>query len=300
MKVDYQLRLRPVIRYLEKHFNEPLNLNEVARLANLSPYHFHRTFKAVQGETLAEFLRRLRLQAAASELFYKKVSVTNAALNYGFSSSQSLAKAFRCHFGVAPSAFRECITVGAFSHLAKNSKIGHANSKKGNALNSSSSYTDTQYLTGRINMKTEHFDPSALAYVRVTGPYGEGYEEACDKLWAWASPNGFAKNTCIFIYHDNPEITPAEKCRTDICLMVPDNTQPTAGIEKKPFSGGRYGTLRQTVTDKSQYGPLWEDLMKQITESGMECDDRPCFELYHSYDPQTQVADVSFCMPLKA
>lgn len=45
MRVDYHQRLVPVIRYLEQHFNEPLNLPEVAALANLSPYHFHRTFK---------------------------------------------------------------------------------------------------------------------------------------------------------------------------------------------------------------------------------------------------------------
>lgn len=41
MRVDYHQRLVPVIRYLEQHFNEPLNLPEVAALGNLSPYHFH-------------------------------------------------------------------------------------------------------------------------------------------------------------------------------------------------------------------------------------------------------------------
>ena len=85
MKVDYQKRLLPVIRFLEANFNEPLNLVEVAALANLSPYHFHRMFKAVQQETLADFIRRLRLEAAAEELFKTKPPVLNVALDYGFS-----------------------------------------------------------------------------------------------------------------------------------------------------------------------------------------------------------------------
>lgn len=125
MRIDYQQRLAPVIRFLEKHFNEPLNLPEVAALANLSPYHFHRTFKAVQGETLADFIRRLRLEAAADDLFKSKQPVLNIALDYGFSSAQSLAKAFKQHFGVTPTAFRDCDTYQQFSELTRNSKTDH-------------------------------------------------------------------------------------------------------------------------------------------------------------------------------
>ncbi|PHJ42915.1 hypothetical protein AK965_04290 [Vibrio sp. PID17_43] len=82
MRIDYHQRLIPVIRYLEQNFNEPLNLPEVAALANLSQYHFHRTFKAVQEETLADFIGRLRLEAAADELFKSKQSVLNIASPY--------------------------------------------------------------------------------------------------------------------------------------------------------------------------------------------------------------------------
>lgn len=69
MKTDYHKRLLPVIRHLEAHFDEPLNLEEVAALAHLSPYHFHRIFKAVTGETLNEHLRRLRLEKVATSCF---------------------------------------------------------------------------------------------------------------------------------------------------------------------------------------------------------------------------------------
>lgn len=172
MRVDYQKRLVPVIRYLEKHFNQPLNLLEVAALANFSPYHFHRTFKAVQGETLADFIRRLRLQAAADELFKSKRPVLNIALEFGFSSSQSLAKAFQQHFGVTPTAFRDCDDYSEFSELTRNSKIGHSLRKIGNEVDAGNPYTGSELFTWSTAMETQHFEPSILAYVRVTGPYG--------------------------------------------------------------------------------------------------------------------------------
>ncbi|WP_192891737.1 AraC family transcriptional regulator [Vibrio bathopelagicus] len=299
MYVDYHKRLIPVIRYLEKHFNEPLNLIEVAALANFSPYHFHRTFKAVQGETLADFIRRLRLEAAANDLFKSKQPIINIALDYGFSSSQSFAKAFKQHFGVTPSAFRDCEDYQAFSELTRNSKIGHTLRKNGNDTGTGNSYTDSERTTWSMTMKTQQFEPSKLAYVRVTGPYGQGYEEPSGRLYQWAEMKGLAGNSCIFIYHDNPEITPNDKCRTDICLMVSDDTEVPSGIELKDFPGGQYAVMRQTITEPSQYAKAWDDLMRKVIESGLETEDRPCFELYHSYDPQTQHSDVSFCTAIK-
>jgi AraC family transcriptional regulator len=299
MRVDYQKRLTPVIRFLEKNFNQPLNLLEVAALAHLSPYHFHRTFKAVQGETLADFLRRLRLQSAADDLFMSKQPVINIALEYGFSSSQSLAKAFQQHYGVTPSAFRDCEDYKQFSELSRNSKIGHTLRKIGNANNINDSYTGSELTTWSNKMETQNFTATKLAFVRVTGPYGVGYEEASGRLYQWAGMKGLTGNTCIFIYHDNPEITPNEKCRTDICLMVPDDTEIIDGIELQDFPGGMYAVMRQTITEKPQYSVAWDNLMGKVIESGLENDDRPCFELYHSFDPQTQHADVSFCTAIK-
>ncbi len=299
MYVDYHKRLVPVIRYLEKHFNDPLNLIEVAALANFSPYHFHRTFKAVQGETLADFIRRLRLEAAANDLFKTKQPIINIALDYGFSSSQNFAKSFKQHFGVTPSAFRECTDYQAFSDLTRNSKIGHTLRKNGNDAVTSNSYTGSELSTWSKTMKTQQFESSKLAYVRVTGPYGQGYEEPSGRLYQWAKMKGLSGNTCMFIYHDNPEITPTDKCRTDICLMVPEDVEVPSGIELKDFPGGQYAVMRQTITEIGQYAKAWDDLMSNVIKSGIETDDRPCFELYHSYDPQTQHSDVSFCTAIK-
>lgn len=299
MKTDYHLKLKPVIRYLEKNYNSQLNLEDVARIASLSPYHFHRVFKAVTNETLNDYLRRLRLQQAAQDLFYKKPAVIDVALEYGFSSSQNFAKAFRKHFNMSPTDVRRCPSVELFSIAIKNSKIGNQLSKNGNDSLAADSYTSSKVKQRRITMERKELEPATLAYIRVTGPYGENYEPAVGKLYQWAGAAGVADATCIFIYHDNPELTPLEKCRTDICLMVPENVKISGDIELQAFAGGEYATTRKTITDKQQYGSAWNDHISQIVELGIEMDDRPCFELYHSYDAQKDISDVSFCSAIK-
>ncbi|HAS6249906.1 TPA: helix-turn-helix domain-containing protein [Vibrio vulnificus] len=300
MKTNYQQRLIPVIRYLENHVDTPLNLEEVARLAPLSPYHFHRIFKAVTGETLNEYLRRLRLEKIANLLFYSKPSVTEVALDYGFSSSQSLAKAFRQHFGLTPSQIRQCETLEQFALVLQESKIGHTLRKNGHEALTEPSYTGGESQTWSSTMDIQTFPASKIAYIRVTGEYGKNYEPATQKLYQWAGPRGLAGNTCIFIYHDNPEITPADKCRTDICLLNCEKAEGNGEIEIKDFPGGEYAFIRKTITDNAQYATAWDELMARLVERGLESDERPCFELYHSYDPQTQHADVSFCTAVTA
>lgn len=299
MKTNYHQKLKPVIRYLEQNFNSPLNLNDVAKKALLSPYHFHRIFKAVTGETLNEYLRRLRLQQAAQDLFYKKPSITEVALDYGFSSSQNFSKAFRKHFNLSPTDIRNCESLVLFSRVIRNSKQGNEVSKMGNDSTNTISYTSPRHQPRRNTMERKQFEPATLAYVRVTGPYGKNYEPALDKLYQWAAAEGVSESTCIFIYHDNPEITPSDKCRTDIGLLISKPVTTSGDIELQPFTGGEYGTLRKTITDKSQYGPAWNEHISQIVELGLEMDNRPCFELYHSYDNQKDIADVSFCSALK-
>ncbi|WP_434361226.1 AraC family transcriptional regulator [Parasalinivibrio latis] len=297
--VDYRKRLIPVIRYLENNFNEPSRLVDIATQANLSPYHFHRIFKAVTGETLADYVRRLRLENAADDLFKKQCSVTDAALTYGFSSSQALAKAFQQHFGLTPSDFKNCEDLRAFGEMLRNSKIGHTLRNSGNEAADVLPYSDPDSTMERMDMETKQFEPGFLAYIRVTGPYGENYEPAIRKLYQWAGAKGLSGFPSIFVYHDNPELTPAEKCRTDIGMLLPEQTETTGEVELTAFQGGSYGVHRGKASCHEDYSKHWAHLIGEIIKSGLDTDDRPCFELYHSYDPETHESDVTFCTAVK-
>ena len=185
MSTDYHRRLQPVIRYLEQHYRDPPDLTTIAALASLSPYHFHRIFTAVTGETLAAYLRRLRLENIARQLFYGKADITTLALEHGYASSQALAKAFRAHFGVTASELRTCQDFASYRRVLQNSKIGHGLRKNGHAAASTAAYTarEPKQESNMTTLHTEQFAPRTLAYIRVTGAYGVGYEEATGRLY---------------------------------------------------------------------------------------------------------------------
>lgn len=64
---DYAERLERVITWLADHLDDTLDLAKLADVACMSPYHFHRIYHAMQQETVADTVRRLRLHRAAVE-----------------------------------------------------------------------------------------------------------------------------------------------------------------------------------------------------------------------------------------
>ena len=96
-------RILRVQLYIEGHLDEDLSLGQLAEVADLSPYHFHRIFRATIGEGVAEYVRRVRLEAAAIALKATTDSVTNVAFDAGYGSHEAFTRAFRRRFGVSPS-----------------------------------------------------------------------------------------------------------------------------------------------------------------------------------------------------
>ena len=104
--MDYVARVNRAIDYVVSHLAEPLNLAEVSKAAGFSPFHFHRVFKALLGETVNEFVKRQRLERALYLMSHApQRSLTEVALDCGFSSSSEFSRSFKQHYGLAPSAF---------------------------------------------------------------------------------------------------------------------------------------------------------------------------------------------------
>ena len=106
-KSEYAQRIDRVIDYLRGNLDRPVKLAELADVACFSEFHFHRIFRAVSGETLNSFTNRLRLEKAARLLRYSEQSLTDIALDCGFSSSATFSRAFRSGYDTSPSRFRK-------------------------------------------------------------------------------------------------------------------------------------------------------------------------------------------------
>lgn len=68
LREDYTARINRVIDYIEANIDKDLSLEELANVAHFSPFHFHRIFSAMVGETLNGFTQRIRIEKAAAKL----------------------------------------------------------------------------------------------------------------------------------------------------------------------------------------------------------------------------------------
>src|SRR5512145_47044 len=104
---EYRSRLNRTIDYIFNNYNEDLNLDLLAKVACFSKFHFHRLFYAMTGETPKDFILRVRLENSVPMLTrHPAKSITEIALDCGFSCSQNYSKAFKACYGVTPSFVR--------------------------------------------------------------------------------------------------------------------------------------------------------------------------------------------------
>lgn len=154
-----------------------------------------------------------------------------------------------------------------------------------------------------MNAEIREMPEYNVAYVRKMGPYGKDTcEQAFAELARWAGPKGYLANGAMLgVYWDNPDVTPPEKCRVDACVSVPQGTVPEGQIALQTIKGGSYGVCHfETQSDSFQQA--WDDAFTWLVNSGYECGDKPCYELYHNNaadHPQDKWI-VDICIPLKS
>jgi AraC family transcriptional regulator len=108
--LDYSRRIERVARHIGAHLDQPLELGALAEVACFSPCHFHRIYRALSGETVAETIRRHRLHRAAGELVQGQAPVAAVARHAGYGSVHAFTRAFRAAYGIPPAACRQRAT----------------------------------------------------------------------------------------------------------------------------------------------------------------------------------------------
>ena len=99
--------IQPALAYAANHLDEDVSLAALAEKTGLSPFHLHRLFAAVTGETPKVLTTRLRLGRAAVMLLTTENSVLEIALSCGFQSHEVFTRAFRRRFGMTPAQYRK-------------------------------------------------------------------------------------------------------------------------------------------------------------------------------------------------
>lgn len=99
-------RIQAVIEHIEVHLAEKLHTVDLAAVACLSPFHFQRTFHAICGLTLQDYVRRRRLSRAALMLRSSRLPILHVALECGYGSNEAFSRAFEAFSGSVPSRWR--------------------------------------------------------------------------------------------------------------------------------------------------------------------------------------------------
>ncbi|WP_211246715.1 AraC family transcriptional regulator [Cohnella pontilimi] len=99
-------RMRNALEFMERNMDQPLDVEEIAKAAYSSPFHFQRMFHMLTGVTVAEYTRKRKLTLAANELATSSAKVIDVALKYGYESPEAFSKAFRKLHGITPSQAR--------------------------------------------------------------------------------------------------------------------------------------------------------------------------------------------------
>jgi AraC family transcriptional regulator len=105
-------RIRLAVELMHAHMHRDLSLEEIARAAHLSPFHFARLFKKLTGATPHAYLAGLRAARAQALLAETDLPVTEVGARVGYMSSSHFARAFRQATGLSPRAYRKALVRG--------------------------------------------------------------------------------------------------------------------------------------------------------------------------------------------
>lgn len=295
----YLDRMHRVTAYIDQHLDQFLDLETLAEVAHFSPFHFHRLFSALMGETLGAYLRRRRCEVAATRLLAQpRLAVLQIALGVGFGSAEAFTHAFGARFGCSPTTWRlqQGVRAAVRNPNQANSKPDQAQAEK--ALeNSVPVKPETSMKVQIIERK-----PTPIAYLRHVGPYGQEIGTFWQtQVYPWMVANGLIGRPRYGISHDDPRVTTPEQCRYDAGCEIPAGVLARGDAHRTTIPGGQYAALgfRGVVAD---FEPAWNALLRDwLPSSGWQLDGRPMFEYYptdSNYDPSTGVLECQLCVPV--
>jgi AraC family transcriptional regulator len=313
LKNEYRSRLNRTIDYIHNHYDEDLNLTKLAEVACFSKFHFHRIFRAMVGETLNDFVQRIRLEKSVQKLTTDlNKSITEIALDCGFSSSQNFAKIFKSHYGMTPSTSRREYNWDDWIIKMRNLK-----GKNKDNLQPVDAYVYDYYHDKRqlpidkildkrcvLQVKIENLPDLHVAYIRSMGPYNyKTIEPVFRQLSQWAYPRGLNENNSMVlgVVRSNTVITPEDKLIYDACITVPESIKADRWVDIQVLPGGKFA-IHHCEIEENRDEEAWLSLvLNWLASSDYQPDDRPLYQIYYN-DPDThplkhQILDL--CLPIK-
>lgn len=223
----YEARIERVIAYIHEHMDEPLDLDQLAEVACLSRFHWHRIYRAVSGETVVQTLKRVRLSRAGFYLSRTDKPLAEIARRSGYPNVRSFTRAFKGAYGVPPGEYRRAGRHNHFANAIKDAK---------NAMNMNAK------LDYPVEIKT--LGRRVVAGVIHKGSYFE-INKTFETLFGTLGARGALGDVAgmVGIYYDDPAATPEAELRSCAGVFVDEGFDFQSPLEKQVLEAGPHASL---------------------------------------------------------
>lgn len=219
--LEYYRSVNRVMEYINEHLNETIGLSDMARVAHISDYHFHRIFKAIIRESPGDYIQRLRLEKAAFKLQTSTQTLAEIAEQTGYQSPQALSKAFKKKYGVSPMSFRK--------HPA--------------ILN----VVLEPIINIPMNPEIKLIEPKEVVYLQIVKPFlsEHAYIDAWNRLVRFIGTDGTpdSEHEYICLSRDMSSITHPEHFRMYACITTNKPVKPSGKFGVQKIEGGKYAVF---------------------------------------------------------
>ena len=280
----HEARVNRCMDYVREHLDADLSLPRLAEVAGCSPYHFHRVFKALTGETLTTFVQRARLERAAYLMIAAPDRKLDAiALDAGFESHSNFSRVFKRHYGRPPSDWDRKTRLDAVAITS-----GYETALK-------RAMADADAVELRVvDQPCRH-----LVYARARTPFlGPPLVEAYERLIRGLERRGIDTRRADLVgwSWDNHETTPLDRVCFDFGLTVApgvyralgaDRTLAEDGLGRQHFGAHRAVQARATGPHL-QIAVAWEVLYTRwLPRSGHNLLDMPATKVFAQRPEET-------------
>ena len=100
-------QIQQTIEFIENHLDEDINIENLAKMASLSPFYYQRLFRRLVTKPVAEYIKLRRMARATTALLQQDKRILDIALELGFSSHELFTRTFKDTFGLTPEEYRK-------------------------------------------------------------------------------------------------------------------------------------------------------------------------------------------------
>lgn len=292
-------RIRKVLNHIDQNLQDDLSLEKLAEIGNYSPFHFHRIFRGIIGETLQEYINRNRMEKSAMMLALKKnTSLEEIYTQFGFKSNANFSKTFKKYYGISPTEFRK-ISPEKFSKiLPMNSNIGQKEVVFQQYLYNINQMKN--FMENNAKIEVKELPEMHLASVLSIGV--QNIDNAYNKLISWGiSKNIFPRENVkmISVYHDSFKVTAPNKVRIHACMLLDEPIKTDGEIFPETLPKGRH-IVGSYFIGIHEFEKAWQSLFLWMNENGYQYKRTFPFEIYHNNfkEHPEKKCRVDFCIPI--